>query len=152
MAKIVVGIDASDTSKRALRWAIDEARLRKAPVLAVHAWEPPPPVPEIELAPIAPPRHDPIALLPQFEEAANRLVQGVVDAVAGEGSDVELTGEAREGPTALVLVEAVEDDDLLVVGSRGRGGFAALLLGSVSQQCAQHAPCPVVIYRRRGEA
>jgi nucleotide-binding universal stress UspA family protein len=58
---------------------------------------------------------------------------------------VEVEQEIREGPAAPVLIEAGRGAALLVLGSRGRGGFAGLLLGSVSQQCAQHPPCPVVI-------
>ena len=149
MAKIVVGIDGSDTSKDALRWAIDEARLRKVQVLAVHAWEPPPPAPDIAPAPLPPSRFDPLSSLPDLEEAASDVVRKVVGEVRAE--DVDVSGEARGGPAGLVLVEAADEDDLLVVGSSGHGALAALVLGSVSQYCAQHAPCPVVIYRRRGE-
>jgi nucleotide-binding universal stress UspA family protein len=151
VAKIVVGIDGSETSRDALLWAIDEARLRKVPVVAVHAWEPPPATPEVIPAPMPPPRVDPVSVMPQIEAAATRLVEDVVEEVAAGASDVEVTAKARQGPAAHVLAEMAQEDDLLVVGSRGRGGFAALVLGSVSQQCAQHAPCPVVIYRRRGE-
>jgi nucleotide-binding universal stress UspA family protein len=67
--------------------------------------------------------------------------------IARDADGVEIESKVVEGGAAEVLVEAVGGDDLLVVGSRGHGGFAGLLLGSVSQQCAQHAPCPVVIVR-----
>jgi nucleotide-binding universal stress UspA family protein len=148
VAKIVVGVDGSEPSNEALRWAVDEARLRHVPVLAIYAWEPPPPVPDIAPAPMPPSRFDPLSALPQLQEAAVQLVESVVEEVGA--ADVDVTGEEREGPPGLVLVEAVDEDDLLVVGSRGHGALAALVLGSVSHHCAQHAPCPVVIHRRGG--
>jgi nucleotide-binding universal stress UspA family protein len=149
LAKIVVGIDGSEISKQALAWAIEEAGLRKVQVLALYAWQPPPPTAP-DVAPLMPPsRFDSLAL-PELEEAAVQLVTGIVEEVAGEGSGGEVFAEAREGPATHVLVEAVDADDLLVVGSRGHGGLSSLVLGSVSQHCAHHAPCPVVIYRRGG--
>jgi nucleotide-binding universal stress UspA family protein len=148
LAKIVVGIDGSEISKQALAWAIEEGGFRKAHVLAVHAWQAPPPAADIGPSLMPSPQFDPLVALPQFEEAATQLVIGIVEEVAGESPEVEVFAEAREGPAKLVLVEAVEPDDLLVVGSRGHGGLSSILLGSVSQHCAHHAPCPVVIYRR----
>ena len=145
MAKIVVGIDGSEQSRDALRWALDEARLRKAELLAVHAWEPPVTIP----APGPAPGFDLVAILPQVQEAGERLVKAVVADVVGDDSDVAVEPVALEGPPAEVLVEAADDAEILVVGSRGRGGFAALLLGSVSQQVAHHARCPVLIHRKR---
>jgi nucleotide-binding universal stress UspA family protein len=141
----VVGVDGSDRSREALRWAVEEAKLRKDKVLAVHAWEPPV-VPAVDI----PPAPDPPVYLPeliaQAQEGAEALVERVTAAFANEGVDVEPM--AIEGGAASVLVEVAEDADLLVVGSRGRGGLAGLLLGSISQQVAQHARCPVVIHRR----
>lgn len=144
MAKIVVGIDGSDAAKEALRWALDEARLREAEILAVHAWEPPPTVPE----PGPAPGFDLVSVLPQVQEAGERLVTTVVEAVAGD-AEVPVEPVAIEGPPARVLAEAARDAEMLVVGSRGRGGFASLLLGSVSQQLAHHASCPLLIHRSR---
>jgi nucleotide-binding universal stress UspA family protein len=65
----------------------------------------------------------------------------------GEEHELEIERIVAEGSAARVLIDAVDEADLLVVRSRGHGGFTNLLLGSVSQQCAQHAPCPVVIVR-----
>jgi nucleotide-binding universal stress UspA family protein len=144
VAKIVVGIDGSEESKNALRWALEEARLRSAEIVAVHAWEAPPAVPE----PGPAPGFDLVGILPQVQEAAERLVSKVVSEVVGD-SDVTVEPVAIVGPPASVLVDAARDADMLVVGSRGHGGFTALLLGSVSQQLAHHAPCPLVIHRER---
>jgi nucleotide-binding universal stress UspA family protein len=145
MGTIVVGVDGSDRSLAALRWAVDEARLRDDRVLAVYAWEPP-----LVAAVDIPPTPDSQAYLPellaQAQEGAEALVERAVATVRGEGVTVEPS--AIEGSAASVLLDAAEHADLLVVGSRGKGGLAGLLLGSISQQMAQHAPCPVVIHRR----
>jgi nucleotide-binding universal stress UspA family protein len=144
MAKIVVGVDGSEASKDALRWALEEARLRQAELVAVHAWEPPQTIAE----PGPAPGFDLVAVLPQAEEAGQRLAEAVTNEVAGEYSDVTVEPVAVEGSPVEVLVDAAREADLLVVGSRGHGRFAALLLGSVSQKLAQHAPCPLLIHRR----
>jgi nucleotide-binding universal stress UspA family protein len=144
VAKIVVGIDGSEESKNALRWAVDEARLRSAEIVAVHAWEAPPAIPE----PGPAPGFDLVGILPEVQEAGERLVTTVVNEVVGD-SDVTVEPVAIAGPPASVLVDAARDADMLVVGSRGHGGFTALLLGSVSQQLAHHAPCPLLIHRTR---
>jgi nucleotide-binding universal stress UspA family protein len=115
MAKIVVGIDGSDASKAALRWAVEEAGLRRGPVIALHAWQPAAPIPEI---PPAPPRFDPGPVLPELEAAAEALVRSVVEEVAGD-ADVEVTPVAKEGPAASLLVEEAAEGDLLVVARAG---------------------------------
>ena len=150
MGKIVVGIDGSDASKDALRWAVDEARLRAVAVEAVHAWQVPllPPDAGAALAPGGA-ALEMTSLLPQVAEGAHLLAQEVVHDVVGDGGGVEVRPLAVEGPPATVLIEAARDADLLVVGSRGHGGFTGLLVGSVSLQAVQHAPCPVVICRHR---
>lgn len=144
MAQIVVGVDGSDSAKKALSWALEEAQLRGADVVAVHAWESAP----MMLEPGPAPGFDLVGVMPQLQESAETLVQTVVDDVVGENRDVTVERRAMEGPPVEVLVEASRDADLLVVGSRGLGGFKQLLLGSVSQQLAHHAPCPLVIHRR----
>lgn len=140
MSRIVVGIDGSAESKRALRWAGNEARLRGARLRVVHVWALP--------HPFRRPGVDP-ALEADVIEMARRVAQDLVenelDALGDEVTGIDVTHAVVEGAPAPALLEAAEGADLLVVGSRGRGGFAALLLGSVSQQCAQHAPCPLVI-------
>jgi nucleotide-binding universal stress UspA family protein len=136
---IVVGVDGSEESRAALHWAVEEARLRDARIRVVHAWWAYP-----ALAAGTPITADAWAAL---EESADSFVAGFVTETLGEPDDLEIEASAIHGSAAEVLVEAAEGADLLVVGSRGHGGFAGLLLGSVSQQCAHHAVCPLVIVR-----
>lgn len=140
---IVVGIDGSEGSKAALSWAIEEARLRRTPLTALTAWSIPPIAVAYGLA---------SAIDEEFLESVRTAASGLLDDVlAGfdqEAQGVELHAMVAEGPAVEVLVEASSDAELLVVGSRGLGGFKELLLGSVSHQCAQHAHCPIVIVRQ----
>jgi nucleotide-binding universal stress UspA family protein len=140
MVRIVVGVDGSDCSKEALRWALSEARLRGTSLRAVYVWRMPVFVPS-GFAPVALP--DRAAL----RAAANQRLDEIVKEAVGGDADVRIERKAAEGTAAQVLVQEAEGADLLVVGSRGHGGFAGLLLGSVSHQCAAHATCPVVIIR-----
>jgi nucleotide-binding universal stress UspA family protein len=142
MAGIVVGVDGSAQAKEALRWALAEARLRKAKVRAVYAWRDP----YVVTPGFGPPEDFDFAAL---QGLAEEFLASTVAGVVGEEGGVTIEEVTTEGPAAEVLVEAAEGADLLVVGSRGHGGFAGLMLGSVSQQCAQHASCPVVIVRGR---
>ena len=139
MHSIVVGVDGSDESRAALRWALDEGRLRGARVRAIYAWPFPPMA--TSWGYVGPAEID----LDALQREADERLDSVIAEAKSEGVDVEQA--AVQGSAAQVLVEAAADADLLVVGSRGHGGFAGLLLGSVSQQCAHHAPCPVVIVR-----
>lgn len=145
MARIVVGIDGSDHSKRALEWALAEARLRAAPLSVVYAWMLPVYATGYGFAPGA--LIDPVAMA----DAAKDQLDATIDEVIGDAKDVAVERKAVEGMAAQVLVDEAAGADLLVVGSRGHGGFAGLLLGSVSQQCAHHASCPVVIIRTTNE-
>jgi nucleotide-binding universal stress UspA family protein len=141
MSTIVVGIDGSPGAQDALDFALEEARLRGADVRLVAAWDVPGAVyaggyglgdPELSA---------------RLEEAARGDAERALEQVDAEG--VQIGTVVREGNPARVLVEEAGDADLLVVGSRGLGGFRSLLLGSVGQQCAHHAPCPLVIVRPR---
>src|SRR5512146_699654 len=139
MKTIVVGIDGSAGSVRALEFALAEARLRGASVKAVEVWHVPAAVHSGGgLAPVV---TDP----DEFEGFARDRLSEVLEAAAEDAAGVEIESVVREGQPAEVLVEEAEDAELLVVGSRGLGGFRGLLLGSVGQQCAHHARCPVVI-------
>ena len=144
MEKIVVGVDGSEQSKNALRFAVAEGEQHHVGVLAVHAWSMP--VPSLEIVATTP--LDYAELFANVQEGAERMLANLVEGVVQERQNgVQVEQLAIEGAPAAVLVETVGDDDLLVVGSRGRGGFARLLLGSVSEQVARHAPCPVLIHR-----
>jgi nucleotide-binding universal stress UspA family protein len=145
--KIVAGVDGSDASRNALRWAVAEAELRDAEVVAVHAWE-------VPIAPIGIPPFialDDGGMVSDIREGAEELLEKVVDEAAGSSS-VKVTPLAVEGPAAASLIDAARDADLLVVGSRGLGGFTSLLLGSVSHHCVTHAPCPVLVHRVQADS
>ena len=145
--KIVAGVDGSEPSKNALRWAVEEAELRDAELVAVHAWEMPIVSTGIPLAST----FDVGGMVSDIREAAEELVTKIVEEVAGN-SKVNVTPLAVEGPAASCLIEAAREADLLVVGSRGLGGFTSLLLGSVSQTCVMHAPCPVLVDRVQADS
>jgi nucleotide-binding universal stress UspA family protein len=144
MSVIVVGVDGSDESKEALRWALEEARLRQATLRAVNAWTYPA---------IFGPTYIPPDVLDRslLEENADQTLSAAIADVAGADPPAYVERVVTEGPAAQALVEAAKAADLLVVGSRGHGGFTGLLLGSVSQQCVQHASCAVVIVRKPRE-
>jgi nucleotide-binding universal stress UspA family protein len=135
MGVIVVGIDSSKAAKAALRFALEEARLRQASLRAVHAIDSFSSYPSLAVD------------VGAVRRAAEELLEDVTGEVDGERGDVEIEHRVLEGAPGGVLVEESRGAALLVVGSRGHGGFTGLLLGSVSQQCAHHAECPVVIVR-----
>jgi nucleotide-binding universal stress UspA family protein len=140
-SRIVVGVDGSDGARRALEWAVAEARLRDARLVAVHSWELPPL--GISAGPFDPPTPLDPDLMQRVASAARELLDRELDAVDLSGLEVDKLAEPRNPADA--LLEAAREADLLVVGTRGHGGFTGLLLGSVSQQVSNHAPCPVVI-------
>jgi nucleotide-binding universal stress UspA family protein len=144
---IVVGIDGSNESLEALRWALGEARLRGTGLRAVRVWEYPFVAPSAEWT-LGTPTPQPVAVDPQdVRHLAETQLAQVVSEVEPNGTGVRIEQEVIEGHPANALVEASKGADLLVVGSRGHGGFAGLLLGSVSQACVHHAHCPVVVIR-----
>ena len=137
-SRVVAGVDGSPSSVSALRWAIGQAALTGAAVDAVIAW------------------HYPVAggfgWTPVGTEASfdfkENSAKVLADAISAAGpGDVPVRARVVEGDPAQVLLDACEGADLLVVGSRGHGGFTEALLGSVSQHCVHHAPCPVVVIR-----
>jgi nucleotide-binding universal stress UspA family protein len=150
MNEIVVGVDGSDESRAALAWAVEEGRLRQVTVLAVHAWE----LPVVPTATgLVPPSVDVAADLSEVREGAAGLVETMVREVAGDASDVEVRPLTVEQKPVSALLDTAEENgaQMIVVGSRGHGGFVSLLVGSVSDQVARHASCPVVIHRQRRE-
>jgi nucleotide-binding universal stress UspA family protein len=140
MSKIVVGVDGSPGSRAALRWAHDEARLRAADLVVVNVWQYPM-MTSLPAFGAMPPPDD------LGTEAQAALLKTLSDEGVDATGDLPVTTVVAEGAPAAALLEAAADADLLVVGSRGHGGFTGLLLGSVSQQCASHAVCPVVVVR-----
>ena len=136
MNRIVVGVDGSPQSRRALRWAAQEAKLRGAHLSVIHAYTLPHLGAEQALT---------TDVITRIHREAQDLIENEVDQLGELAAAIELSCAAAEGAPAQLLLDAAAEADLLVVGSRGRGGFKALLLGSVSQQCAHHATCPVVI-------
>jgi nucleotide-binding universal stress UspA family protein len=141
MTKIVVGVDGSASSNAALRWALDEALLREVKLEAIHAFA----------RPVVSTTSQALHLIETdfapYRAAGAEIVDKALSEAGPSTETVEIERSVVEGPAAAALLDAVSEDDLLVVGSRGRGGFPGLLLGSVSQQVAHHAPCPVVIVR-----
>lgn len=146
---VVVGVDGSAGSVEALRWALAEARLRKSPLRAVHAWMFGYVGGTIDGYPSLGGSLDAYGSLGIDPGDLHRAAEDLLDrALADAGADtegVEIERQVVQGSAAEALMTAVDENDLLVVGSRGHGGFAELLLGSVSQQCVHHAPCPVVV-------
>jgi nucleotide-binding universal stress UspA family protein len=136
METIVVGVDGSESSVRALRFAAAEARLRRARLRVVYAWHVPALAYDAGLTAAAVDTR-------VFEKTAQDRLQQVLETT--EIEDVEIEPVMREGRAGAVLVEESQEAELVVVGSRGLGGFRELLLGSVGHQCALHACCPVVI-------
>lgn len=138
IGRVLVGVDGSKGSRRALAWALEEAAARTSVLEAVIVWRGPYdfprdfdvsyPVDEAQLA----------------ERARARLAEAISEAV-GEHAAVEVEPTVLRGDPAETLCRRAAAADLLVVGSRGHGTFAGLLLGSVSAKCAHHSPCPVVI-------
>lgn len=140
--RIVVGVEGSGGARAALRWAIKEARHRKAFVDVVTAYSTTyvPASPDFNYVPL-----DPIDLEAEVKRMQDSIIDEVLAEVEIEG--VEIRRRMIRGRAADTLIAESDNACMLVVGSRGRGGFRGLLLGSVSQQIAQHGSCPVVIVR-----
>jgi len=139
-AVIVVGIDGTRNAGEALRWALSEARLRHGRVRVLHAWT-------ISAAASIP------HLLPgslerakdELRASAELIVQDELERVGDDAVGADIEQIVVDGQPAEALLDAAVDADLLVVGSRGHGALASTLLGSVSQQCLHHAPCPIAV-------
>jgi nucleotide-binding universal stress UspA family protein len=145
MNVIVVGVDHSEGAKAALRFALEEAKLRQAKLRVVHAWQ----YGTIGAAGVESFYPAVGADLSEVRDAAGQALENALRESLPHPDSVEVEQRLVEGRPAGVLVNESRDADLLVVGSRGYGGFTGLLLGSVSQQVSHHAECPVVIVRPR---
>ena len=135
--EIVVGVDGSASSLAALEWGAHQAELTKTALRAVTVWAWPTTY------------GYPVPVATGFDPAAD-AAKVLDDAVAGirrAHPSVDLRTSVLEGATAKLLVEASKGAELLVVGSRGHGELAGMLLGSVSEHCAAHAHCPVLVIR-----
>lgn len=140
LSRVVVGVDGSEHSLLALRWAAHHAATMRVPLEVVTAWT----FPE-EPAPLGIEIHVPWQgeLIAQAHAKLDELVAACVP----EPERSQLVAKVVPGKPAKVLLGEVKENDLLVVGSRGRGAFDTVLFGSVSDQCVRHAPCPVVVVR-----
>ncbi|WP_433790818.1 universal stress protein [Actinoplanes sp. CA-252034] len=140
--RIIVGVDGSQGSKNALKWAMNQARLTGATVEAITTWQ-------------DPAKHGTAygwtSVAFEGDTYATMMVkvldETVAEVAAQMSHPVTVRAQVVEGHPAQALVHAAEGAELLVVGSRGHGTFASIMLGSVSQHCVQHAPCPVVVVR-----
>jgi nucleotide-binding universal stress UspA family protein len=135
--RVVVGIDGSEPSEAALRWALDEGAARKAVLQVVHAWEAP-----VIYGPVAGVSGSEVDAI---ESGAHRLVDDMIERLGEEAAAVDVERTVVPGGPASSLLDAADGADLVVVGRRGLGGFGRLLLGSVSEHVARHAACPVVV-------
>jgi nucleotide-binding universal stress UspA family protein len=139
--KIVVGVDGSPSSRAALRWAVRQAVLTDGMVDAITACHVPVTPMGYAWAPVSMDEAD------NLEEDARKALDGIIGDEVEPADRHRVTARVGNGHPADVLLEAAADADLLVVGSRGHGGFADALLGSVGQYCVHHAHCPVLIMR-----
>lgn len=145
---VVVGVDGSAGAQEALRWALAEGRLRSSPVRVIHAWRFGYIGSSAEGYLYGDGWVNPYSVgidLSDLHSAAEELLERSLADVGDETKGVEIERQVVQGAAAAILVSAVAPSDLLVVGSRGHGGFVGLLMGSVSHQCVLHASCPVVV-------
>jgi nucleotide-binding universal stress UspA family protein len=138
MPGVVVGIDGSPASEAALDFALVEARLRELPLRVVCVWEA---APSAFIGEAFAPTAD---VFLEAEHHAEAVLRSALERLTTDNA-VQVEALSVEGRPATALVEQARDAELLVVGSRGRGAAGSLLLGSVSQSVAHHAPCPLVI-------
>jgi nucleotide-binding universal stress UspA family protein len=139
---VVVGVDGSEEGWAAARWAVEEAGIRGGRLLVVHGWWTPFAVPPVGLA-IAP--DDGAELEADARRMLTDMMDGIVEQAAHKPAEVVL--EPVEEVAAKAIIERSEGASMVVVGSRGLGGFKGLLLGSVSQQVVHHAHCATVVVR-----
>lgn len=134
--RIVVGVDGSEASGLALRWAVNEGQLRRSGVTVFHAWQG-------WLGPLG------AADAATGDESARRLVDELVDGLDADKPSSPIERVVVRGGAAEALVDASKTADLLVVGNHGRGELGGLLVGSVAQQVAHHSQCPVALIPAR---
>lgn len=133
--RIVVGVDGSDASRDALRWAVRQAERAGASVQAVMTWHVP-----TDYGAMPTEYYD-------LEPQAKKTLDATVQEALADHPGVPVAALIVQGHPAPALLDAAANAELLVVGSRGHGAFTGMVLGSVSQHCVSHAPCPVVVVR-----
>jgi nucleotide-binding universal stress UspA family protein len=138
---VVVGVDGSPESIEALRWAARYAEATKATIRAVRAWHYP------AAAGISVSGRAPEAVTSQVEKDMQDQLDDALSAVYPGGPPGYVETRLAYGHSAAALVHEAQEADLLVVGSKGRGAFTGMLLGSVSMHCVTTAPCPVLVVR-----
>lgn len=141
---VVVGDDGSENAARAVRFALEEARRRGTAVHVVRAWS----IMSTSRPLDVPPGF--AASLEEYEQAAMAEEKARVDNLLGDGVDIPVEVHCVHSPAAEALIVASETADVIVVGSRGLGGFRSLVLGSVAEQCIRHAHGPVIVVRGEG--
>lgn len=141
--RIVVGVEGSGYARAALIWALEEAHHRDAIVEVVTCFSPTyvPAAPDLGYVPL-----DSFDLAAEVEKMQGEVIESAIEA-SDFSDEVEIRRVLQKGRPADTLMTAAEGATMLVVGNRGRGGFAGLRLGSVSQAIAHHSPCPLVIVR-----
>ncbi|MGK5682141.1 universal stress protein [Actinoplanes sp. URMC 104] len=137
---IVVGVDGSPSSRKALNWAAAEAADHGSELLVLNVWEHTllPPAGSVSVSE---------RMVPEPSQATTEELLQVIKEELGEEPPVPVKAHVRQGRPAKVLIDESSSADLLVVGHRGHGGFAGLVLGSVSQHVAAYAKCPVTVVR-----
>lgn len=135
--RVIVGVDGSDGSRAALRWAAAEARQWGVPLVAIRGWE---------FSPLIVATSAPIDVK-ELEANVRAQLHDVVVEELGDEPGIDVEERAVEDSPVRSLLDAANPDDHIVVGSRGYGGFKGALLGSVSQQVVHYAPCPVTVVR-----
>lgn len=142
--KIVVGIEGSGGAKAALKWAIQEAKFRHATIVVATAFSPSwvPVSPDFTYIPV-----DNFNVEDEVGRMQEHIAHEVLEEVGAAKTDIKYVRKKGSPADTLIAIAEAEDADMLVVGSRGRGGVRGLLLGSVSHQIAHHGSCPVVIVR-----
>ena len=139
---VVVGVDGSAASAVALAWAARYAKITGASIRVVRAWHYP------AAAGPAPVGIAPASVSAEVAEAQQQELDQAVTATLGDNPSVKVETKVAYGHPAQVLIDESADADLLVVGSRGHGGFTGMMLGSVSMHCVHTAHCPVTVVRR----
>ncbi len=137
--RVVVPVDGSESAQRALLWGLEEARLRGAVLEVVHVWRDP----QLYLYPPVSMTYDTSG----FERSARQVLEDSIARAGASSADLPVEPVLRNGSAVPAILDVARDADLVVMGSRGLGGFKGVMLGSVSDQVTQHARCPVVVVR-----